>query len=144
LTHAEILELRALGLGDCRRRIATLEAAPDPFGLVEALGHRLLIQAALDRQRDTMKTQLDLILATARSARHHAIDFGLAYRHLRTEPPPDHCVPGQRRAEPGAHRLYVGAHPLQVLGELLRRLVRSEEHTSELQSVKISYAVFCL
>ncbi len=42
---------------------------------------------------------------------------------MRTEPPPDHCVPGQRRAEPGAHGLDVGAHPLQVLGELLRRLV---------------------
>src|SRR3546814_6838253 len=42
-------------------------------------------------------------------------------------------------AVPGAH------HPLQVEGDPVRRGVRSEEHTSELQSLmRISYAVFCL
>src|SRR3546814_3584223 len=37
-----------------------------------------------------------------------------------------------------------GSHP-QILGQARRRGQRSEEHTSELQSLmRISYAVFCL
>src|SRR3546814_5940666 len=36
-------------------------------------------------------------------------------------------------------------HPALIVRQLLARLLRSEEHTSELQSLmRISYAVFCL
>src|SRR3546814_3632255 len=60
-----------------------------------------------------------------------------------------------RSARRGAH-LVVACHPLVLLGQELHReadarqfgtrnLQRSEEHTSELQSLmRISYAVFCL
>src|SRR3546814_5296709 len=44
------------------------------------------------------------------------------------------------------HRLALDVPALtKALGELIRTLSRSEEHTSELQSLmRISYAVFCL
>src|SRR3546814_2156737 len=62
----------------------------------------------------------------------------------------EHVAPAQRlhrHAEPRAHfRREAGgaeAQPLQVVDRL--DLVRSEEHTSELQSLmRLSYAVFCL
>src|SRR3546814_4189003 len=39
----------------------------------------------------------------------------------------------------------VAALPRNPAGKVLRRAIRSEEHTSELQSLmRISYAVFCL
>src|SRR3546814_4404968 len=48
----------------------------------------------------------------------------------------------------GAHDIQffdLGDYPLEVDRESKYRLVRSEEHTSELQSLmRISYAVFCL
>src|SRR3546814_5386579 len=47
------------------------------------------------------------------------------------------------RLEPGVDRLTAGVDAL--LSESVRRQWRSEEHTSELQSLmRISYAVFCL
>src|SRR3546814_4745521 len=55
-------------------------------------------------------------------------------------PPADNChgdIPGQRKEQHG--RLLRSVSPRE------RRLGRSEEHTSELQSLmRISYAVFCL
>src|SRR3546814_1646696 len=51
------------------------------------------------------------------------------------------------RVRPGAVRLHrPGGDPLEVQRDTSRRLrERSEEHTSELQSImRISYAVFCL
>src|SRR3546814_7278684 len=54
---------------------------------------------------------------------------------------------GACQLELGRHLLGMGLHPVDIgvdaLGE--RRQDRSEEHTSELQSLmRISYAVFCL
>src|SRR3546814_4942819 len=41
--------------------------------------------------------------------------------------------------------LSVGEAPSSLSGSVNRKMVRSEEHTSELQSLmRISYAVFCL
>src|SRR3546814_6858426 len=46
---------------------------------------------------------------------------------------------GQRRADPGLDEQYA------LITEHYRAMLRSEEHTSELQSLmRISYAVFCL
>src|SRR3546814_1387048 len=50
-------------------------------------------------------------------------------------------------ARGAGHRHHVGADPLglEPFGDAARNLDRSEEHTSELQSLmRISYAVFCL
>src|SRR3546814_9194499 len=66
--------------------------------------------------------------------------------------PPARLQPRDRGQAPGrfaaqALRLHAGAGFAQpvVAGQLGGRLVRSEEHTSELQSLmRISYAVFCL
>src|SRR3546814_20927077 len=56
--------------------------------------------------------------------------------------------PGTNPAAPKPHptaSLYVGDLNKFVFSPLLATLVRSEEHTSELQSLmRISYAVFCL
>src|SRR3546814_8515208 len=50
-------------------------------------------------------------------------------------------LPEQRRQVPAVGR----QDATQQQADLRRRLVRSEEHTSELQSLmRISYAVFCL
>src|SRR3546814_7376743 len=70
------------------------------------------------------------------------------------ESPVREGVDGEGRGLPGLHLSHVGlvdAHFQLHLGEVFgdgeqhRRLKRSEEHTSELQSLmRISYAVFCL
>src|SRR3546814_5877225 len=57
------------------------------------------------------------------------------------------CLPLLDVRQEGAHDIIgdraLGAEPMQVAA--LGRAVRSEEHTSELQSLmRISYAVFCL
>src|SRR3546814_8805173 len=44
-----------------------------------------------------------------------------------------------------AAELHAALHPVEAAAECGARLARSEEHTSELQSLmRISYAVFCL
>src|SRR3546814_7445983 len=56
-----------------------------------------------------------------------------ALHHRRSDPPPR--APARRSVRPGAGEITPAA----------RRASRSEEHTSELQSLmRISYAVFCL
>src|SRR3546814_4878696 len=62
----------------------------------------------------------------------------------------DHLLGGTRRQIQmhliGRARIIAGAHmPTQADAPQCRRSTRSEEHTSELQSLmRISYAVFCL
>src|SRR3546814_3283090 len=56
-------------------------------------------------------------------------------------PDPEQAPPADRRPRIGGVLL----NPRALAGRQLRMLVRSEEHTSELQSLmRISYAVFCL
>src|SRR5215475_3943458 len=45
-----------------------------------------------------------------------------------------------------SHEFHVGSHDDRIppLHQRVQELMRSEEHTSELQSREISYAVFCL
>src|SRR3546814_5634720 len=51
----------------------------------------------------------------------------------------------QQRAEPGLAEQRPQSDRIQERPELAAAVVRSEEHTSELQSLmRISYAVFCL
>src|SRR3546814_7278919 len=48
-------------------------------------------------------------------------------------------------ADPQCHRRAVALADADIVGEFGRGVARSEEHTSELQSLmRISYAVFCL
>src|SRR3546814_4221650 len=56
-------------------------------------------------------------------------------------------LPLQNRVDPVRHLLHQRRDGVRllVLDDAVERLVRSEEHTSELQSLmRISYAVFCL
>src|SRR3546814_7952746 len=67
-------------------------------------------------------------------------------QHVDTAQKSLRCAPGQHlrlaREEPIPHRMFVGGERVPILRN---RPVRSEEHTSELQSLmRISYAVFCL
>src|SRR3546814_4493608 len=73
------------------------------------------------------------------------IDGGVAFDHgprPRRERP-DEAI-GEEHAQKGADERGPD-HRAQYLGRLVDRTHRSEEHTSELQSLmRISYAVFCL
>src|SRR3546814_7493914 len=82
----------------------------------------------LDR-RDAFR---DLIVAEdQRIARAERVGLGEALLHIALE----------RHVGGDAGAAQIGEHALRTLG----RRVRSEEHTSELQSLmRISYAVFCL
>src|SRR3546814_9009546 len=83
------------------------------------------LRAALDRDADLQRRHLD-----ARCRR------GLAHDDPQS-------VPGDRR--PGAGGDDLAVLPLRPARRRARRPRRSEEHTSELQSLmRISYAVFCL
>src|SRR3546814_8730142 len=82
-------------------------------------------------------------------ARHPAIRLGRETGHADHA----HAVPARHRRPGGAphhERRTVRGRPEsaarpEAAGENRRRLARSEEHTSELQSLmRISYAVFCL
>src|SRR3546814_2572811 len=73
-------------------------------------------------------------------------------RHLE-EPRPDQPLPGERADRPGRNRAAFPDRPAERDGwpgdrracPPVAGLQRSEEHTSELQSLmRISYAVFCL
>src|SRR3546814_8909103 len=61
--------------------------------------------------------------------------------HIRPET--DDCAVRDTRARSSPARR--AAQPARHVGQPRRKLLRSEEHTSELQSLmRISYAVFCL
>src|SRR3546814_6810379 len=90
---------------------------------------------------------------------HRLADVGDGTLDQRVQPPPDTLLPPRHRIEIRPHRrlamafrnLRVAAREEDRLGAvallrgLLRLVGRSEEHTSELQSLmRISYAVFCL
>src|SRR3546814_3234367 len=79
-------------------------------------------------------------------AGHHPVEGGLASEALRLVRLADPFVRGLRHEDLQA---LVDAHdignPLERILRKRRDLARSEEHTSELQSLmRISYAVFCL
>src|SRR3546814_4529281 len=85
-------------------------------------------------RRPPRSTRTDTLFPYTTLFRSSRAEGRLAAGHLRRSPP----EPSARR--PRALRLGDGC-----LGRQQSRLCRSEEHTSELQSLmRISYAVFCL
>src|SRR3546814_8422742 len=81
---------------------------------------------------------MDQRFVTHAAVRHGRLGFFKAWHHR--------CK--RTQATHTAHLVKLRAQVVHVeltLGELLRHCLRSEEHTSELQSLmRISYAVFCL
>src|SRR3546814_5676683 len=79
--------------------------------------------------------------------RHGQRDRAIAlYReYIDSAPGADILVPMLERAEQGGESPVAVADAADGMAEVLFNLSRSEEHTSELQSLmRISYAVFCL
>src|SRR3546814_5499012 len=83
-----------------------------------------------------------------RPPRSTRTDTLLPYTTLFRSPPCGDGAFGQRVRDQGRrdpHEILRPRHRLVLVGEGCRGLLRSEEHTSELQSLmRISYAVFCL
>src|SRR3546814_6257664 len=92
----------------------------------------------------------DVCSSDLRTGEHAAA--GDPRHHLHGRPPADAAVlpagaAALPAAGPAARQLHaaLGGQPADPLRRLPRRIERSEEHTSELQSLmRISYAVFCL
>src|SRR3546814_5792814 len=103
---------------------------------------------------DLARVDLQFMIKRAADRRHHvdALTFGLRrlgrdWRHISVRPLPAERLHLAFIEDVGEHRLGIGDTPR--FGDLARlfdsRLGRSEEHTSELQSLmRTSYAVFCL
>src|SRR3546814_6738972 len=93
----------------------------------------------------------DLQLAVGQGVNHHGVDQGVVRRDGRHERRPGQGLRAQglraRRSVGPLNYGEAGRPPQEGRGSQFRHAlrVRSEEHTSELQSLmRISYAVFCL
>src|SRR3546814_2039540 len=97
----------------------------------------------VDREADFIPALLLGVVGDLQ-AEHAAVDPAVVLRDLDRQPP----LPGvatRQRVPPLAPRPAGAVDPLQGNRAHQRRVARSEEHTSELQSLmRISYAVFCL
>src|SRR3546814_5609758 len=90
---------------------------------------------------DTLCPYTTLFRSVIGLRHHHGRPIG-AYAIHRESAREFHDAPGAHRAEQGVVK---GACPVDVVGADGCIADRSEEHTSELQSLmRISYAVFCL
>src|SRR5881628_4239727 len=128
---------------------------PETRSLVERLGEALGCErvAYLQWKGNWKRSRwmsgegdIDLLVHRSAEPRFSAVLWSLGFR--RADPPPASAIAGIESyfgLDPATGRLiHVHTHYRLVVGGIWRT-VRSEEHTSELQSLTdISYAVFCL
>src|SRR3546814_7272571 len=114
-----------------------------PYTTLFRSGRHERISAGIDVEQHALRAfKQNAVAALARFVKCHPDRLGERQDERSDVPKLRHQrVPVHGRlAKAGAQRVMMSAEPIQ-----LRAQIRSEEHTSELQSLmRISYAVFCL